>query len=441
MRKGVELFALRVLFLLVFSISFGGGPVNAGAITDFESYVKSSDWNAYILGDVVDYSNSGDNQTDIEGAVAIGGSLGVDGGSIPSLTIGAKLATTPGFDGTQTTLVVRNNLFNRNNQIHGSVYAGGNAALGGGPEYGGGFTVTGNLTVGGNLDFNASNSGGQIGQQVDGNGLPAATLVGGDILLGRGSNIFGSVQGNGNIVVNGDGMGDTDAIIAAGTFLHNNATPYLNGIATQNAAPFVVPDSPVDFDAMSAGLVTDSLAMSLLTPNASWQINDGTRYGTVLDAISTGAASDELIVFDLGSDPSLLWQDGFFIDADEDRNILINIGGLSQTITNFAFSYSPALSFDNVLFNFYEATEIFLGMADNSSGIGFNGNILAPLAHVSFYNSLLQGNLVAASLEGNGQINLMRKPGAVPEPGILFLLLLGLAACLALRHRSPATDF
>lgn len=397
-------------------------PAQAGVVTDFAHYTQSSDWNALILGDVVDYSNSGVNQTDIEGAVAIAGDLTATGGNIPSLTIGAKLATLPGYDASQTTLVVGGNATNRNNVLHGSAHIGGNADLGGGPEYGGGYTVTGNLTVGGDLLFNSSNSGGQIGQNV---GASAQTLVGGNAEFGRGSNVFGDLHANGNIVVNSPGMGDTGQITAGGTY----TGPALGALDGQPTT--TLPNLPVDFSAMDTGLKADSAAMKNLYSdpctqiNACWQTNDGTRFGTILDATSHTLGAGEAIVFDLGDDPSVLWKDGFFIDASEDRDVIINIGGLTHSITNFAFTYSPILSYENVIFNFYDATDIFLGMADNSSGIGIKGNIFAPFAHVYFYNGLLEGNLVAAGLTGNGQINWMGR-GEVPEPPLMILILLGL---------------
>lgn len=441
----------------------------AAVITDFDAWVQSSDWNALILGDVTDYSNSGVDQTDIEGSVAIKGNLQGTGGAIPSLTIGAKLATQSGFDASQTTLVVGGNLTNRNNQISGSVWVGGNAALGGGPEFGGGFSVTGNLTAGGDLTFNASNSGGQIGQAL---GAGAMTHVGGVAELGRSSNVFGTLHGNDTVIVHGDGMGDTVAIITqnggvltdiappSGSFRHDHYNgggdfdPYLNGKAL-SAGPASLPASPIDFDLITTGLEQDSTDMALLNSNASWLVDDGSREGsvaidgtisvvpssagsrtgTVLDAAGSSTASGEAVIFNLNTnpfddtlsfDPADIWKNGFFIDADEDTSIIINISGSSHTITDFLFEYSPVLSYENVIFNFFDATEIFLGMADNSSGIGFKGNIFAPLAHVFFYNGLLEGNLVAAGLTGNGQINWMHGQGqGVPEPGILWLLLVG----------------
>jgi choice-of-anchor A domain-containing protein len=402
-----------------------GAPLAAshGAVmTDFEDWQASSEWNAFILGDVTDYSLSGEDQTDIEGSVAISGNLQGSGGAIPSLTIGAGLAAQPGFDASQTTLVVGGDLFNRNNMINGSVWVGGSADLGGGPEFGGGFSVTGNLSVGGDLVFNGSNSGGQIGEDI---GAGARTLVGGTVDMGRGSNVFGTLQGNSTITVHGTGMGSTDEIIAAGLFTHDNPDPYLNGIATSGAPVVSIPGSPVDFVAMTSGLQSESLEMAALSANADWQINDLSRTGTILNAADSTAGPGEIIVFDLGSDPSAIWNNGFFIDADEDASIIINIGGASHTVTNFAFDYSPILSLENVIFNFYEASEIFLGDAFDLSGIGFLGNIFAPLATVTFFNGQLNGNLVAAGLTGDGQINRVHDR-AVPEPGTLILLLLGL---------------
>jgi choice-of-anchor A domain-containing protein len=411
-------------------------------LTNFDTYLASSNWNTIVLGDVIDYSNSGVNQTDIEGSLAVKGNLVGSGGNIPSLTVGAKLKGQPGFDANQTTLVVGGNLANRNNTIFGSTWVGGNADIGGGPQFGGGFNNTGNLTVGGDLTFNSSNSGGQIGQEV---GAGSQTLVGGDADFGAGSNVFGTVQAGGNVVVHGDGMGDTTQIMAGASFTHDNGSnPYLNSRAIVPSPAPIPPSSPIDFDAMTLGLQADSAAMRALTdplvvgPGAGspWVINDATRQGTILNAFGGASAPGDVTLFDLGSDPSAIWNDGFFIDTDVNANIIINVGGLTHRITDFLFDYSPILSYDNVIFNFYEATDIFLGMEDNSSGIGFNGNIFAPFANVYFFNGLLKGNLVAAGLTGNGQINWLRQPSDVAEPAIIFLVLIGVSGLIGFRRRT-----
>lgn len=383
----------------------------AGTILDYTGFAQASNYNAYILGDIEDYSNEGEDQTDIEGAVAVAGDVKSTGGEHPSLTIGYKLSQQPGYDPTQTNLIVGGSLDNGSNTVHGSVWVGGDANLGSG------LTVDGNVTVTGSLNYNEGGTGGEIGKAISDDGGEAAVLTGDNATFGHGSNVYGSVHANGSVTVNGDGMGDTTAITEGG------------------GQP--IPASPIDFVAMDGALKADSTAMSNLDSNALVQQDVTGHWGVLLDTSTTSAADGDVIVFDLGVDIDYLWQNGFSIESEDNVEIVINVAGGSHTITNFGFFVDPVISLSNIVFNFYEATEIFLGTEDNSSGIGFMGNIFAPWADVHFYNGLLEGNLIAKNLTGNGQINWMYQsdPQSVPAPTPILLVLFGLLGIYALRLR------
>lgn len=409
---------------------------NAGALSTYTAYTEVTDgFNAFIIGDVVDYSLSGADQTDIEGALAVGGSLYGTGGQIPSLTVGYKTSLASGYDGTQTTLVVRGDLNNRNNTVFGSTWVGGNATLGAGDPAG--MTMKGNLTVGGTLDYNSSDAGGNIGKDVFLNGGSAAVKIGGEATFGEGSNVFGTVETGGTITVNGVGMGDATLFPVS--------------------APSLDP-SPVDFDAMQTALESESAAMSTLT-TANAAPNVGTprltnvgdlgnglgnnHTGVYLDASFVLDDVNEPVVFNLGLTDAFLggqplWGNGFTIFSDIDQEIIINVSGLVHTITDFGFFISPILNLSNIVFNFFEATDIFLGDSQDQSGIGFKGNLLAPFAHVNFYNGLLEGDLIAMSLTGDGQINTMDEPDYeredLPVPGLLWLVVFGAGGILGLRR-------
>ena len=399
-------------------------PISAHAATlsSFSFYDQSGEFNAFILGDIVDYSNDDPVQTtettDIEGPVAVAGDIRSTGDPI-SLTVGKKLSQTAGYDGSQNALVVGGNVENQNNTIFGSAWVGGDA------NFGSGLTIEGNLTVGGNLDYNAGGTGGEIGKVLNNNGTPAQVLTGGNATFGNGSNVYGSVSSNQNIIVNGDGMGDTTAFNANGSVIHNNFDPYIEGSPRENegAGPFALPGSPVDFAAMDAGLKSDSIMLSQLIANAATQQDTLGHNGVLLDTATTTAADGELIIFDLGLNLDFLWKDGFTITADKNAEVLINVSGDTHTITDFAFFIDPILSLTNIVWNFFEATTINLG-EDGGTGIGFKGNILAPLADVFFYNGLIEGNVVANSLTGDGQINWL--VDTVPGPSSLFVTLFGL---------------
>ena len=81
-------------------------------------------------------------------------------------------------------------------------------------------------------------------------------------------------------------------------------------------------------------------------------------------------------------------------------------------------------SYDNVIFNFYEATALTI------SGITVEGSILAPLAQVTAYNGNINGTVIAQSLT-TWNMSLNNRPfesigdavapTPVPEPGTLVL--------------------
>lgn len=421
------------------------GPAIAFPVADFGGLEAASQYNALIFGDVRDYSNSGVDQTDIEGRLAVGGSVYSTSGT-PSLTVGYKLSAF-GLDSDALALVVAGNFADRNNTIFGSAIIGGDADIGGGDIAG--FSVNGSLTVGGDLTFNASNGGGQIGQFRSPDASGPTVTTGGNATFGNGSNVFGEIRSGGDIVVNGDGLGDTTKLVAGGSVIHNNGVAYLetDGRAVNGAGPVAPLVLPLDFTAIEAALKDDSSALAALGASGSARLTTGADVGNgagdnhggvVLDGRGLAAGLGP-IVFDLDLGPASdiaasIWKNGFSVLSDG-APIVVNVPGQSHTITNFAF-FLAGLTADDILFNFFEATSLTLGAADNSSGIGFFGHILAPLADVAFYNGVLNGNLFARSLTGNGQINLVGLPTtAVPEPSLLIVMAL-LTLALIARRRS-----
>ena len=128
--------------------------------------------------------------------------------------------------------------------------------------------------------------------------------------------------------------------------------------------------------------------------------------------------------------------------------IILNISG---DVAGFKGGTPNVFGNYNVLYNFYEATDL------NFDGVGIVGSILAPLATVSGGNGQINGNVVVGSWESNIAINnshgftttevaafaglnsgsagkdsnIGNATNNVPEPGSLALMLLAFAAAVA----------
>ena len=128
-------------------------------------------------------------------------------------------------------------------------------------------------------------------------------------------------------------------------------------------------------------------------------------------------------------------------DAPVNATYVFNVSGTELSI-NGGMDLFNALgeSYDNVLFNFYEATALEI------SSITFQGSILAPLAGITSNEGggHIIGTVIANSFSGAmGFHNLPFEATVapepvtpVPEPGTLMLLICGLLF-LAARMRGP----
>ena len=91
-----------------------------------------------------------------------------------------------------------------------------------------------------------------------------------------------------------------------------------------------------------------------------------------------------------------------------DTTIIFNVSGKTAGLTNMGLKVLQPFA-SNVLFNFYEATELVL------KGIGVWGSILAPLADLHNPRGVINGTLIANSFDGPMQLNYQPFEGNVPH--------------------------
>jgi len=94
------------------------------------------------------------------------------------------------------------------------------------------------------------------------------------------------------------------------------------------------------------------------------------------------------------------------INVPNGSSVLVNISGTSVNWTGGLWITGTAMN--NVLYNFYEATNIHMVSID------IRGTVLAPFAHVDFPTGLVSGQMIAKSLTGQVQFNNKMFNGNIP---------------------------
>jgi choice-of-anchor A domain-containing protein len=107
--------------------------------------------------------------------------------------------------------------------------------------------------------------------------------------------------------------------------------------------------------------------------------------------------------------------------------IVINVSGTTVNFTsgNMTGNWLSAFARSKVIWNFHQATSIFLDR-------NFNGAILAPNAHLR-NTTAIDGSVFVKTLQQDGEIHLPNFAGFIPTPGTAALL--ALAGLTAARRR------
>jgi choice-of-anchor A domain-containing protein len=242
----------------------------------------------------------------------------------------------------------------------------------------------------------------------------------GDLTLHR-SVIYGRVAVGGNATLErcriGDGMPRSHEnradLIVGSTLVFTNGTVAKGGIVAGRATLTSVGiphgrlgEAPMlDFASLSPALAQLSTSLGQLAPTGTTEIRE--RRNLKKQIVLTGS-DQRLNIFALASQ-DLATSQTLIVSVPPKSSVLINMSGASGRIQNLGFAIGNT-SRQQILYNFYEATELTL----NDDRI--QGSILAPQAKVALVAGRVNGTLIGAALTGGGVTWPAPYLGPLPTP-------------------------
>jgi choice-of-anchor A domain-containing protein len=232
-------------------------------------------------------------------------------------------------------------------------------------DYSQGHYIGGRVAAGGNISLQDF----AVGNGLSDTDTTNVLVAGGDITLSRGG-LWGDIWHGGQLV-------------------SDTSVSHVRGTASQG--------TPIDFAALGGTLRALSSSLSALPATGTTTLEPS--WGGIL----LRGTEAKVNVFEVNAS-AFQGATLFSIDAPAGSLAVINVRGTSATLSSFGQSMSGGIDEHGVLFNFPEATSL------TASGYGFQGTMLAPLAHVTFNDGSWSGGLYARSLTGNasGYINRLR---------------------------------
>lgn len=218
-------------------------------------------------------------------------------------------------------------------------------------------------------------------------GLQEPNSMGGrdDLVVGQNLTFTNGTVYHGNVVY--------------GTSGNLTSVAILNGMASTGY--------PVDFPAAETYLLDSSDYWGGI-PNYNGTVTYQPWGGIFLDG-----TDPEINVFNISGD-ALASTVYFQINAPAGSSVLVNVtpqsGTTNNVMQNFGFGIQGGVNRDSIVFHFPDTENLTM------QGIGVQGTVLAPKAHLDFNNGSIDGILIGANLLGNGEVHNIGFAGCLPLP-------------------------
>jgi choice-of-anchor A domain-containing protein len=271
------------------------------------------------------------------------------------------------------------------------------------------------------------------------NDIQGAAYVGNDITVDHAFNVATSISvptSTITLAVGGNDDGSGQLQVNAGSAVVGgsvNQTVLMNsGGALSSNDLAGLPPSPV------AAIASASQYWSTLTGNSTTSVNAG---GQLNFNCSLGSS---LAIFNITANQMFgMGYQGFVLNPTNGTStVLINVSGgnINWNSGNFASEFNTSMWNGQVLFNFYNASNV-----DLSGLIG--GYIVAPDANVMLGNNV-DGGIMASNLTVDSEVDLPGSGGnsvwngvlPVPEPSAASLGAVALAVCYLVRRNLKAAS-